>query len=304
MTTPVQKDKGAFKPQVAKRALIQLAVSGFDNEKSFPSAANLAGAFQARAKALGYETIGEVTIDAASTDTRKIVNIVATDIEPVVLIGILDDVLKTFMTNGYKIELYHVTGTVATEMKLVRMTKRQFKAAKQAAATKAATVVTKAAVATSKRKVMPLLGRRSNACRKIARQFALRSVDTSGAQMVPEGIEGLRRVYAASGSAGVTPDVEAFQIARFLFAAYGINAVANGAEVSVAVEANTDIPALDSVVGNVEVVKVPGAKTDANAIVLQEWLKSHSAVYLDSNYPDAFYLTSTKGQITDLPKLA
>ena len=127
MTTPTTK-KEAAKPGVAKRALIQLRVTGFQGK--FPAANNLEQAMQQRAAALGYEEVGTVTIDSASTESLKLINVAANAIEPVRLVGILDDVLKTWGT-GYTIELGQVAGPVRTEMKLVRLTRKEYKASKK-----------------------------------------------------------------------------------------------------------------------------------------------------------------------------
>ena len=313
MTTPVVVEKKVDKTRVAKRALIQLRVTGVQG--GFPSAANLATAVQQRAAALGYENVGEVTIDSASTDTVKLINIAASEIEPVRLVGILDDVLKTFLGGGYTIELSDVAGAVTAEMKLSRLTKKQYKEfaakAKTADTTKAAsnkaTVVEKTAdkatadKATTVKTKRAFLGRRTGAFRKIARNYTTRSVSPSGGG---SNGETQTREYTASGATGITAAEEAAVIARFLFAAFGINAVATDAKIVVTGPASASVQELDSLVGNIVAQKVVATFNDDNANVIDDWMSYHPGVYVDSmTANDGYIFVGPKELIVDLPAL-
>lgn len=310
MTTPVVEKK-VDKTRVAKRALIQLRVTGFQGV--FPRAANLATAVQQRAAALGYENVGEVTIDSASTDNMKLVNIAATEIEPVRLVGILDDVLKTFLGGGYTIELNNVTGAVTAEMKLSRLTKKQYKEfvakaktadttkAAVAASTKTAAVVKTANKAATVKTKRAFLGRRTGAFRKIARNYTMRSVSPSGGG--PNG-ETQTREYTASGTTGITAAEEAAVIARFLFAAFGLNAVATDAKIVVTGPASASVPELDSLVGNIVAQKVVATFNDDNANIIDNWMSYHPGVYVDSmTANDGYIFVGPKELVVDLPAL-
>lgn len=303
MTTPTTK-KEAAKPGVAKRALIQLRVTGFQGK--FPAANNLEQAMQQRAAALGYEEVGTVTIDSASTESLKLINVAANAIEPVRLVGILDDVLKTFMGTGYSIELGQVAGPVRTEMKLVRLTRKEYKASKKVEAEKSAkltdkagakpvdakTAVTKAIkpIATSKL----LIGRRTGAYKKLSKKYAIRDASAANIQ---------DRVYNASGTNWAKPNEEAEFIAKFLFAAYGLSAVANGSQLTVSFDSSMPVEELDAIVSKVQVARIPSTKTEENATTMSAWLDAHPGIYVDTQAPDAYYVIGPEDRITDLPTL-
>lgn len=299
----VAKDSAKVKPKITKRALIQLTVTGFQG--AFPSQANLMSAIQQRATALGYNGVGTVSIDALSTDVSKIVNVAATDIEPVRLIGILDDVLKTFVPGGYDIELGDVVGPVSTKMHLKRVTRKQAKLSKQTLVTAAKSVEAKPAVkpvvatATAQPKVfksVPFVGKRTNAFRKIARKYATRSVVPSETKF---------RSYNASGADGITPAFEALFVAKFLAAAYGFNSESAGNKVNVSGVGSTVADEdLDRLVAGISVVKIPGAKTEENFKIVEDWRIAHPGVYVDTTVDDGYYAVGLAESITDVPKLS
>lgn len=304
----------ATKKETTKRALVQLRVVGINGV--FPSGVNLEKAIQQRASALGYQGIGTVTVDAASTDAVKLVNIAATDIEAVRLVGILDDVLKTFIGGGYTIELVQVAGTTTAEFKFTRITKKQLKlnraaaadkiTSKPADATKAAKPdVTKDAKVTVTKDVKPVatvakstkgrfFGRRASASRKLAREYVKRDLTVAGAQP---------REYVASGAVGVSAEVEAAMIARFLFAEYSISAVAEGAKLKVTVLAEDDVAVIDQLVSSVSVRWVLGEHTSDNNTAVEEWITANAGMYVDSNDAAGYFIIGPKDNETAVPTL-
>lgn len=122
------------KPAVV-RALVQLVVTNFGDSK-FPSDQNLSQAVANHAANLGYDGVGTTTISDKSDDKTKIIEVAAVDIEPMRLVGILDDVLKNFLNNGFKISFNSVKGPISSEFTFRRMTKAQYKASKVASAGK------------------------------------------------------------------------------------------------------------------------------------------------------------------------
>lgn len=308
MTTPVEK-KEAPKPKVkiTKRALVQLTVTGFQGE--FPRPVNLSNALQQRAATLGYLNVGEVTVDAKSTDVIKFVNIAATDVEPVRLIGILDDVLKTLIPSGYDIALADVTGPVTTELKLKRMTKKQFKLAKQAiaaataikSAPQAKTAVKPAAKVDITKKALTFIGKRTGAYKKISRKYAVRQLEPG---VAPDPTKMQNREYNASGTDGVAPEVEARMVASFLYAAYGLEAESVGAKLVVGADASLAGSEVDSLVAAITMIKVPGAKTVENLKAITNWQDAHSGVYVDTTMEDGWYVVGPSDRIKDVPTLA
>ena len=246
MTKPITSKKEASKAAAVKRALIQLRVTGFGDSK-FPSATNLETAVQNRAQALGYNEVGTVSIDSTSTDALKLINIAANDIEPIRLVGILDDVLHNFLNAGYVVEFIQSAGPVRTEMKFVRMTKKQYKASKAAEVAKSAVKpAAKKAKKSAKATAIRLLGRRSGACRKNAREYAKRQMAAAPEQS---------RSYLASGSNWAKPDLEAMLVANYLFAAYGISAEATGNKVTITASSLESLESYDPMIGGLQVAR-------------------------------------------------
>ena len=295
MTKPITSKKEASKAAPTKRALIQLRVTGFGDSK-FPSATNLETAVQNRAQALGYNEVGTVTIDSTSTDALKLINIAANDIEPVRLVGILDDVLRNFLNAGYVVEFVQSAGPVRTEMKFIRMTKKQYKASKAAAVAKSAVKpAAKKAEKSSKATTIRLLGRRSGACRKIAREYAKRQMSTAPEQS---------RSYLASGSNWAKPDLEAMLIANYLFAAYGISAEATGNKLTITASSAESLESYDPMISGIQVARAVGLKNDANMAVVSAWLSAHPGIYADTTTdPNAYFFIGPEVIIDQLPKL-
>lgn len=291
MTKPITSKKEASKAATTKRALVQLRVTGFGDSK-FPSATNLETAVQNRAQALGYNEVGTVSIDSTSTDALKLINIAANDIEPVRLVGILDDVLRNFLNAGYVVEFVQSAGPVRTEMKFVRMTKKQYKALKAAEVAKSAkkTVTKKAEKATIR-----LLGRRSGACRKIAREYVKRQMASAPEQS---------RVYLASGSNWAKPDLEAKLIANYLFAAYGISAEATGNKLTITASSAESLESYDPMISGIQVARAVGSKNDANMAAVNAWLREHPGIYVDTTTDlNAYFFIGPEVNIDQLPKL-
>lgn len=287
MTKPITSKKEASKAASTKRALIQLRVTGFGDSK-FPSVTNLETAVQNRAQALGYNEVGTVTIDSTSTDALKLINIVANDIEPVRLVGILDDVLRNFLNAGYVVEFVQSAGPVRTEMKLVRMTKKQYKASKAAEAAKSA-------VKKAGKSAIRLLGRRSGACRRIAREYAKRQLAAAPEQS---------RSYLASGSNWAKPDLEATLIANYLFAAYGISAEATGNKLTIKASSSESLESYDPMISSIQVARAVGQKNDANMAIVSAWLSEHPGIYADTTTdPNAYFFIGPEVIIDQLPKL-
>ena len=294
MTKPITSKKEANKAATTKRALIQLRVTGFGDSK-FPSATNLETAVQNRAQALGYNEVGTVTIDSTSTDALKLINIAANNIEPVRLVGILDDVLRNFLNAGYVVEFVQSAGPVRTEMKFIRMTKKQYKASKAAAVTKSTEKTAKKAEKSSKATTIRLLGRRSGACRKIAREYAKRQMSTAPEQS---------RSYLASGSNWAKPDLEAMLIANYLFAAYGISAEATGNKLTITASSAESLESYDPMISGIQVARAVGLKNDANMAVVSAWLSAHPGIYVDTTTdPNAYFFIGPEVIIDQLPKL-
>lgn len=291
MTKPITSKKEASKAATTKRALVQLRVTGFGDSK-FPSATNLETAVQNRAQALGYNEVGTVSIDSTSTDTLKLINIAANDIEPIRLVGILDDVLRNFLNAGYVVEFVQSAGPVRTEMKFVRMTKKQYKALKAAEVAKSTekTVAKKAG-----KSAIRLLGRRSGACRKIAREYAKRQMAAAPEQT---------RSYLASGSNWAKPDLEAMLIANYLFAAYGISAEATGNKLTITASSAESLESYDPMISGIQVARAVGLKNDANTAVVSAWLSEHPGIYADTTTdPNAYFFIGPEVIIDQLPKL-
>lgn len=299
MTKPITSKKEASKAVATKRALVQLRVTGFGDSK-FPSATNLETAVQNRAQTLGYNEVGTVSIDSTSTDALKLINIAANDIEPVRLVGILDDVLRNFLNAGYVVEFVQSAGPVRTEMKFVRMTKKQYKASKAAAVAKSTEKPAKAAKATKATKAtkpttIRLLGRRSGACRKIAREYAKRQLAAAPEQS---------RSYLASGSNWAKPDLEATLIANYLFAAYGISAEATGNKLTITASSSESLESYDPMVSGIQVARAVGLKNDANTAMISAWLSAHPGIYVDSTTdPKAYFFIGPEVVIDQLPQL-
>ena len=291
MTKPITSKKEASKAAPTKRALIQLRVTGFGDSK-FPSATNLETAVQNRAQALGYNEVGTVTIDSTSTDALKLINIAANDIEPVRLVGILDDVLRNFLNAGYVVEFVQSAGPVRTEMKFVRMTKKQYKALKAAEVAKSAK---KTVTKKTEKSTIRLLGRRSGACRKIAREYAKRQMASAPEQS---------RMYLASGSNWAKPDLEAKLIANYLFAAYGISAEATGNKLTITASSAESLESYDPMISGIQVARAVGLKNDANMAVVSAWLSEHPGIYVDTTTdPNAYFFIGPEVIIDQLPKL-
>ncbi len=295
MTKPIASKKEASKAATTKRALVQLRVTGFGDSK-FPSATNLETAVQNRAQALGYNEVGTVSIDSTSTDALKLINIAANDIEPVRLVGILDDVLRNFLNAGYVVEFIQSAGPVRTEMKFVRMTKKQYKASKAAAVTKSTEkTVAKKAEKSVKATTIRLLGRRSGACRKIAREYAKRQLTATSEQS---------RSYLASGSNWAKPDLEAMLIANYLFAAYSIAAEATGNRLTITASSAESLESYDPMISGIQVARAVGLKNDANTAVVSAWLSEHPGIYVDATTdPNAYFFIGPEVQIDQLPTL-
>lgn len=301
MTTPITK-KEAAKPGVSKRALIQLRVTGFKG--NFPNATNLQTAVQNRATALGYKEVGTVTIDSASTEDVKLINIAATNIEPVRLVGILDDVLKTFMSAGYVIELVEVAGPVRTEMKLSRMTRREYKASKavevkKSAPEKKATsekkTVTKAAKATMTKSATDIVCKRTKSTKKFARKYATR-------ELAPDAIQ--TRTYKVTASEGISPEIEANLMGIYINAMWAFETAVDGTTVKVMFNAESSVDELDAKVASIAVAKIPGKKTDANLATVTAWQQARSSVYVATSIdPQAYMAVGPKDQLVDLPQL-
>lgn len=300
MTTPITK-KEATKPGVSKRALIQLRVTGF--KSNFPNVDSLQKAVQNRATALGYNEVGTVTIDSASTEELKLVNIAANDIEPVRLVGVLDDVLKSFMVTGYAIELGQVSGPVRTEMKLVRMTRREYKAANAAATTKSVVQTTTTTPAAKKTatpniasKAFELTCKRTKSHKKFTRAYAVRDVAADQVQT---------RTYAASGSEGVSPETEATLIGFYLNAMWQFESEVTGASIKVKFNSEAPVEELDSKVGSIAVLRIPGQKTAANLAAVATWQQARAGVYVSTGTdPQAYVAVGPKDQMVEVPKLA
>lgn len=291
MTKPITSKKEASKAASTKRALVQLRVTGFGDSK-FPSVTNLETAVQNRAQALGYNEVGTVTIDSTSTDALKLINIAANDIEPVRLVGILDDVLRNFLNAGYVVEFVQSAGPVRTEMKFVRMTKKQYKASKAAEAAKSAV---KPAVKKAGKSAIRLLGRRSGACRRIAREYAKRQLAAAPEQS---------RSYLASGSNWAKPDLEATLIANYLFAAYGISAEATGNKLTIKASSSESLESYDPMISGIQVARAVGQKNDANMAIVSAWLSEHPGIYADTTTdPNAYFFIGPEVIIDQLPKL-
>jgi len=291
MTKPITSKKEVSKAAATKRALIQLRVTGFGDSK-FPSATNLETAVQNRAQALGYNEVGTVTIDSTSTDALKLINIAANDIEPIRLVGILDDVLHNFLNAGYVVEFIQSAGPVRTEMKFVRMTKKQYKASKAAEVAKSAG---KPATKKAGKPTIQLIGRRSGACRKIAREYAKRQMAAAPEQS---------RSYLASGSNWAKPDLEAMLIANYLFTAYSIEAEATGNKVTIKASSSEPLESYDPIIGGLQVARAVGLKNDANMAIVQAWASEHPGIYVDTTTdPNAYFFIGPETSIDQLPKL-
>lgn len=294
MTKPIASKKEVSKAAPTKRALIQLRVTGFGDSK-FPSATNLETAVQNRAQALGYNEVGTVSIDSTSTDALKLINIAANDIEPVRLVGILDDVLRNFLNAGYVVEFVQSAGPVRTEMKFVRMTKKQYKASKAAEVAKSAAKSDVKPTKKAGKSAIRLLGRRSGACRKIAREYAKRQLAAAPEQS---------RSYLASGSNWAKPDLEAMLIANYLFAAYSIDAEATGNKVTITASSSESLESYDQMISSIQVARAVGLKNDANTAVVSAWLSEHPGIYVDTTTdPNAYFFIGPEVIIDQLPKL-
>lgn len=296
MTTPITK-KEAAKPGVSKRALIQLRVTGF--EGNFPNANSLQTAVQNRATALGFDEVGTVTIDSASTDAVKLINIAASSIEPVRLVGILDDVLKTFMSAGYVIELGQVAGPVRTEMKLSRMTRKAYKASKAAEVKKSAPVkkeATKVAKTTTTKSATDLVCRRTKSMKKFSHKYATRD-------LAPEAIQ--TRTYKVTASEGINPEIEAELMGIYINAMWAFETTVNGTNVQVKFNAGSSVEELDAKIASIAVIKIPGQKTEANLAAVTTWQQAHPAVYVATSIdPQAYMAVGAKDQLTGAPQLA
>lgn len=291
MTKPIMSKKEASKAATTKRALIQLRVTGFGDSK-FPSATNLETAVQSRAQALGYNEVGTVTIDSTSTDALKLINIAANNIEPVRLVGILDDVLRNFLNAGYVVEFVQSAGPVRTEMKFVRMTKKQYKALKAAEVAKS---VAKPAAKKVGKSAIRLLGRRSGACRKIAREYAKRQLAAAPEQS---------RSYLASGSNWVKPDLEATLIANYLLAAYSIDAESTDNKLTIKASSSESLESYDPMISGIQVARVVGQKNDTNMAIISAWLREHPGIYVDSTTDqNAYFFIGPEANIDQLPTL-
>lgn len=141
-----------------------------------------------------------------------------------------------------------------------------------------------------------LVGRRTNAYKKLAKRYATRELDPGAF---------LGRNYNATGNpeGNVTPVVEAKLAAEFLYSAYGVLAKADGGRVVVSYGPDgADIQELDELIGSIAVVQVGDVKSDPDfAAAMYEWQANHPGVYVDADGVGASYVVGPRNLITNLP---